>query len=76
MNQNQIGKFIAELRKNKHMTQAELGEKLGVTNKTVSRWENGNYMPDLSLLAQLARDLGHPGRHRHDWHRLVPQIKL
>jgi len=58
MNQNQIGKFIAELRKNKHMTQAELGEKLGVTNKTVSRWENGNYMPDLSLLAQLARELG------------------
>lgn len=58
MNQSQTGKFIAELRKSKHMTQAELGEALGVTNKTVSRWENGNYMPDISLLEQLARELG------------------
>ncbi|MEE0775688.1 MAG: helix-turn-helix transcriptional regulator [Bacillota bacterium] len=49
MNQKQVGIFIAELRKEKRLTQAALGECLGVTNKTISRWENGNYMPDLSL---------------------------
>ena len=47
MNQIKIGKFIAALRKEKGMTQEQLGEKLGVTNKTISRWENGNYMPML-----------------------------
>ncbi len=44
MDQIKIGKFIAVLRKEKGLTQEQLGEKLGVTNKTVSRWENGNYM--------------------------------
>ncbi|HAS74627.1 MAG TPA: transcriptional regulator [Clostridiales bacterium UBA8960] len=53
MNQAQIGKFIAELRKEQNMTQVELGDRLGVTNKTVSRWENGNYMPDLSIINAL-----------------------
>ena len=47
MDQIKIGKFIAALRKEKGLTQEKLGEKLGVTNKTVSRWENGNYMPGL-----------------------------
>lgn len=41
MDQIKIGKFIATLRKEKSMTQEQLGAKLGVTNKTVSRWENG-----------------------------------
>lgn len=58
MNQEKIGKFIAELRKEKEITQAELGEKLGVTNKTISRWENGNYMPDISLMQSLCEELG------------------
>ncbi|BCJ99523.1 helix-turn-helix domain-containing protein [Anaerocolumna chitinilytica] len=58
MDQRQIGKFIAELRNEKSMTQSELGEKLGVTNKTVSRWENGNYMPDISLITTLCTELG------------------
>ncbi len=49
-----IGKFLAELRREGHMTQEELGEKLGVTNKTVSRWENGNYMPPVEMLAELS----------------------
>jgi len=40
-----IGKFIAELRKEQKLTQEQLGEKIGVTNKTISRWENGNYLP-------------------------------
>ena len=53
-----IGKYIAENRKKKNMTQEQLAEKLGVTSKTVSRWENGNYMPDNSLLIPLSEELG------------------
>ena len=53
-----IGRFIARVRKEKNMTQEELANILGVTNKTVSRWENGNYMPDLSLLKPLSEALG------------------
>lgn len=53
-----IGKFIAFKRKEKKMTQEDLASLLGVTNKTVSRWENGNYMPDLSLLKPLSEILG------------------
>lgn len=53
-----IGKFIAENRKNKNMTQEQLAEKLGVTSKTISRWENGNYMPDISLLKPISEELG------------------
>ena len=58
MEQVKIGKFIAELRKQQGLTQAQLGEMLGVTNKTVSRWENGNYMPEISLIPDLADKLG------------------
>ena len=57
MDQVKIGKFIAVLRKEKGMTQEQLGEKLGVTNKTVSRWENGNYMPDVEMLSLLSNEL-------------------
>ncbi len=56
MDQIKIGKFIASLRKEKHLTQEQLGEKLGVTNKTVSRWENGNYMPDIEVLLLLSKE--------------------
>ena len=52
-----IGKFIAENRKKKNMTQEQLAEKLGVTSKTISRWENGNYMPDISMLKPLSEEL-------------------
>ena len=52
-----IGKFIAQNRKKKNMTQENLAEKLGVTSKTISRWENGNYMPDISLLKPLSDEL-------------------
>lgn len=45
MDMQKIGGFLAELRKSKNLTQEELGDKIGVTNKTVSRWENGNYLP-------------------------------
>lgn len=54
MEQIKIGKFIAALRKEKGLTQ----EKLGVTNKTVSRWENGNYMPDVEMLSLLSEEFG------------------
>lgn len=57
MDTQKIGRFIAEKRKKLDMTQVQLAEKLGVTSKTVSRWENGNYMPDLSLLQPLAKEL-------------------
>ena len=53
-----IGKFIAKKRKEKNMTQEQLAEKLGVTSKTISRWENGNYMPDISLLKPISEELG------------------
>lgn len=58
MDQVKIGKFVAELRRQKGWTQAQLGEMLGVTNKTVSRWENGNYMPELAIIPSLAEALG------------------
>ena len=58
MNQERIGKFIAECRKNKNMTQSELAEKLGVTDKSVGNWENGRNMPDLSLFKPLCNELG------------------
>lgn len=56
MDQIKIGKFIATLRKEKDLTQEQLGEKLGVTNKTISRWENGNYMPDIEMLSLLSKE--------------------
>ena len=57
MNQEKIGKFIAECRKNKKMTQSELAEKLGVTDKSIGNWENGRNMPDLSLFKPLCDEL-------------------
>ena len=57
MDQIKIGKFIAALRKEKGYTQQELAEKLNVSNKSISRWENGNTMPDLSLIPPLCEIL-------------------
>ncbi len=57
MNQEKIGKFIAECRKNKKMTQSELAERLGVTDKSIGNWENGRNMPDLSLFKPLCDEL-------------------
>lgn len=55
MDMQKIGNFLAELRKNKRLTQDELGEQIGVTNKTVSRWENGNYLPPVEMLQILSK---------------------
>ena len=55
MDMQKIGAFLAELRKEKNLTQDELGEQIGVTNKTVSRWENGNYLPPVEMLQILSK---------------------
>lgn len=57
MNQEKIGKFIAELRKDKNMTQVELADKLGITDRAISKWENGRGMPDISLFEPLCKEL-------------------
>lgn len=54
MNQQKTGGFLKELRKEKGITQEQLAEVFGVSSRTVSRWENGVNMPDLSLLAEIA----------------------
>lgn len=54
MNQQKIGALLRDLRKEKNLTQAELAEKLGVSNRSVSRWENGMTMPDFDLVIELA----------------------
>ena len=56
MDQIKTGRFIAVLRKSRGLTQEELGRKVGVSNKTVSRWENGNYLPDIETLRILSAE--------------------
>ena len=58
MDQIKVGNFIASMRKERGLTQEGLGEKLGVTNKTISRWETGKYMPDIDKLQELSSCLG------------------
>ena len=58
MDQEKIGKFILKLRKEKNMTQIQLAERLGVTDRAISKWENGRGMPDLSLMKPLCDELG------------------
>lgn len=57
MNQEKIGRFISECRKNKNLTQQALAEKLGVSDRTIGNWENGRNMPDLSLFKPLCNEL-------------------
>ena len=54
MDQIRIGSFLKELRNNNNLTQEQLAEKFGVSQRSVSRWENGNTMPDISILIELA----------------------
>ena len=53
MDQLKIGKFIAECRKKANLTQMQLAEKLGITDKAVSKWERGIAMPDTSIMLEL-----------------------
>ena len=54
MDQTKIGAFMRELRKENEISQEQLAEKLGVSSRSVSRWENGNTMPDVSIIIELA----------------------
>ena len=54
IDQIKIGSFLRELRKEKELTQEQLAEKFGVSSRSVSRWENGNTMPELGILVELA----------------------
>ena len=58
MNQEKIGKFIAECRKEKNLTQAQLAEKLNLSYKTIAKWETGRGMPDSSIMLELCNYLG------------------
>lgn len=57
MNQVKIGKFIAECRKKNGLTQMQLAEKLNITDRVVSKWENGKAMPDSSIMLELCDEL-------------------
>ena len=58
MDQVKIGKFIAQCRKNQKLTQAQLAEKLNLTDRAISKWETGNGMPDSSIMLDLCQELG------------------
>ena len=58
MDQIKIGKFIAECRRQKNLTQMQLAEKLGITDKAISKWERGIAMPDTSIMLELCDILG------------------
>lgn len=58
MDQSKIGKFIAECRKEKALTQMQLAEKLGITDKAISKWERGISLPDSSIMLELCDILG------------------
>lgn len=58
MDMQKIGSFLAELRKEKNLTQDELGAQIEVTNKTISRWETGNYLPPVEMLQTLGDNFG------------------
>lgn len=58
MNQIKIGEFISSLRKEKNLTQAALAERLGITDRAVSKWERGKGLPDASLMLDLCEILG------------------
>lgn len=58
MNQATIGKFIAQKRKEKNLTQEQFAQRLGVSNKTVSKWECGKCMPDYGIVESVCQELG------------------
>ena len=57
MDQIKIGKFIAECRKKNNLTQMQLAEKLNITDRAISKWENGKAMPDSSIMLDLCNEL-------------------
>ena len=57
MEQVKIGKFIAECRKKKNLTQMQLAEKLNITDRAISKWETGKGIPDSSIMLELCNEL-------------------
>ena len=57
MKQELVGNFIAECRKEKQLTQVQLADKLGITNRAVSKWETGKSIPDASIMLELCEVL-------------------
>ena len=58
INPTVVGKFIAQKRKEKNLTQENLAERIGVSNKSISKWERGKCMPDYSIIESLCKELG------------------
>lgn len=58
INPTAVGKFIAQKRKEKNLTQENLAERIGVSNKSISKWERGKCMPDYSIIESLCTELG------------------
>lgn len=58
MNQEKIGAFLREVRKERGLTQEQIAEALGVSQKSILRWENGKTMPDYSLLPSIRKVVG------------------
>lgn len=88
MNQIMVGKFIALKRKEKNLTQEQLAEKLGISNKTISKWETGKCMPDYSIVKQLCQELSitvtelmdgevkeHNSVHAFDEHQMLDMLE-
>ena len=65
MDQIKIGKFIQEKRKEKRLTQSELAEKINVSDRAVSKWENGNCIPDVSNIQELCKILNIKSKAKH-----------
>ena len=57
MDQEKIGKFIAQCRRKNNLTQMQLAEKLNITDRAISKWENGKSMPDSSIMLELCNEL-------------------
>lgn len=74
MSQNNIGEFIQQSRKAKGFTQKDLGDRIGVSDKTISKWENGNSIPDTSILNELCATLDINVNELLSGEKLTPEI--
>ena len=74
MDQNKIGQFISELRRQKGLTQKSLAEKIGVTDRAISKWENGRGLPDYSSVKPLCDELGITLNELLEGERIQPQL--
>ena len=75
MNQIKIGSFLKELRKEKGLTQEQLAEQLNTSNRSISRWETGNNLPDLNMLITLAEYYGVEVREIIDGERKTENVE-